>query len=73
MQGKIAAKIKKSSVPEIIGIAVGAIGGFIYYKTVGSSTGACPITSNPWLTIIWGSLIGYLIGNLFNKNKNKKK
>ena len=62
----------KSAVPEIIGIAVGAAGGFIYYRTVGCSTGSCPITSNPWLTILWGAIIGYLTGSMFNK-KNKKK
>jgi len=61
----------KSSILEIIGMVLGAISGFIYFKTVGCSTGSCPITSNPWLTIIWGSLIGYLTGSIFNKNKKK--
>ena len=67
---KMVQKIK-SSVPEIIGLVLGAVGGFVYFKTVGCSTGSCPITSNPWLTIIWGSLIGYLTGSIFNKNKKK--
>jgi hypothetical protein len=58
--------------PEIIGLAVGAAGGFIYYKTVGCSTGSCPITSNPWMSILWGSVTGYLLGSLFNKNKKDK-
>ena len=62
----------KSSVPEVIGIVVGAAGGFIYYRNVGCSTGSCLITSNPWLTILWGAMIGYLAGSMFNK-KNKKK
>ena len=61
----------KSSVPELIGITAGAIGGFIYYKTVGCSTGSCPITSNPWLSMLWGAIIGYLSGNIFNKNNKK--
>ena len=64
----------KHSVGSIIGFITGGIGGFIYYKTVGCSSGACAITSNPYLTIIWGSLLGYLIGSTLNKtNKNKIK
>ena len=68
--------LMKHSVGSIIGFTTGGIGGFIYYKTVGCSTGACAITSNPYLTIIWGSLLGYLIGSSFNKtdkNKNNNK
>ena len=62
----------KVSIPEIIGLVIGAVGGFIYYKTVGCPTGSCPITSNPWISTIWGGFIGYLFGNMFNK-KNKTK
>jgi len=62
----------KVSIPEIIGLTIGAAGGFMYYKTVGCSTGTCPITSNPWISTIWGGLIGYLFGGMFNK-KNKTK
>lgn len=61
----------KGLIPELIGIVIGATAGFIYYKTVGCSTGSCPITSTPWLSIIWGSVMGYLLGSMFNK-KNKK-
>ena len=61
-------KIKKN-LPVIIGTVIGAIGGFIYYKTIGCTTGHCPITSNPWLSIIWGGLMGNLLIGMF---KNKK-
>ncbi len=67
---KIVHKIKEL-LSAIIGMVIGAVGGFIYYKTVGCSTGSCPITSNPWLSILWGTIIGYLLGSLFIK-KNKK-
>jgi hypothetical protein len=63
----------KSTWPEIIGLAVGAAGGFVYYKTVGCSTGTCPITSNPWMSILWGSITGYLLVSMFNKNKKTEK
>jgi hypothetical protein len=34
---------------------------------VGCPSGACAITSNPWLTILWGAILGYLIGGTFKK------
>lgn len=40
----------------------GAVLGFAYYKIVGCRTGACPITSNPIVSTLYGALIGYLIG-----------
>ena len=57
----------KGLIPELIGITIGAVGGFMYYKMVGCSKGSCPITSSPWLSIIWGSVMGYLLGGMFNK------
>ena len=45
----------------IIGVGLGAVGGFLYYRFVGCSTGTCPITSNPVSSIIYGALVGYLV------------
>lgn len=45
----------------VIGVLIGAVLGFMYYKFVGCSTGACPITSNPWISTIYGGVIGLLI------------
>ena len=42
----------------IVGIAVGAALGFGYYKFVGCASGACPITSNPFISTIYGAIIG---------------
>lgn len=55
----------------ILGIVLGGIGGYLYYRLVGCSSGACPITSNPWMSILWGIALGYLLGESFNKNKKK--
>jgi hypothetical protein len=43
-----------------IGIVLGAAAGFAYYKFVGCSTGACPITSNPFISTIYGAVMGAL-------------
>jgi len=51
------------AVSNIIGIAVGGILGFLYYKFIGCNSGACPITSNPYISVVWGALIGFLITN----------
>ena len=61
----------KDSLGSIIGSVIGGIAGFIYYKMIGCASGACAITSNPWLTILWGTILGYLIGSTFKKNIKK--
>jgi hypothetical protein len=37
---------------------VGGALGYAYYALVGCSSGACPITSNPWISTFWGATIG---------------
>lgn len=61
--------LKIFSLKSIIGTVVGLIGGYIYYIKVGCTSGTCPITSNPWLTLLWGGMIGYLLGGMFEKTK----
>jgi hypothetical protein len=45
----------------IIGLIVGGGLGYVYYRFIGCSSGTCPITSNPYSSIIYGMLIGGLI------------
>jgi len=40
--------------------AVGALLGFAYHRLVGCRTGACPITANPYVSTIYGALVGFL-------------
>jgi len=41
-------------------VLLGAALGFGYYKFVGCRTGTCPITSNPWISTLYGAMMGSL-------------
>lgn len=56
----------------LIGVVIGAIGGYIYYAQVGCVSGTCAITSNPWMSIAWGGAFGYLVFDMFDKKKTKE-
>lgn len=56
----------------IAGIAVGALGGYLYWRFVGCTTGSCPITSSPLNSSIWGAVMGGLLFSLFKTEKKDK-
>lgn len=45
----------------VLPVILGGAGGFLYYRFIGCKTGACPITSNPWISTLYGALIGWLM------------
>jgi hypothetical protein len=53
--------------PLLIGILCGAAGGFAYHHFVGCSTGTCPITSSPYISTLYGAVMGGLLGSIFKK------
>jgi hypothetical protein len=53
-------------------IAAGAIGGFAYYYFIGCTSGACPITSNPYISTSYGALIGGLAGWTTSPKKSER-
>lgn len=55
-----------------IGLALGLIGGYLYYRFVGCVSGTCPITSNPWISMLWGAMIGYLASDMFTPKTQEK-
>jgi hypothetical protein len=57
---------------QLIGTLVGLLGGFLYYRFVGCNSGGCPITSNPWISTVYGGLMGYLVFDLFKKKPKKE-
>lgn len=62
----------KSNWLTIVGVVVGAAGGFAYWHFIGCSTGTCPITSNPYLSMLWGGVFGGLLFSIFNTKKKEE-
>ena len=63
----------KRFLPEITGAALGALGGFIYWKYVGCVSGTCTIKSNWYLMIPWGIVMGFLLGSVAGDLIRKRK
>ncbi len=59
----------KKNVLGIIGFILGAAGGYAYYYFIGCASGTCPLTSNPYISVLFGALVGYLILDMFKKKE----
>ena len=35
--------------------------GYAYYRFIGCASGTCPITSNPYISTIYGAVMGYMM------------
>ena len=55
---------RKKMIRIILGIVIGALLGFGYYKFVGCSTGSCPITSNPLISTLYGAVMGAVVAGI---------
>ncbi len=55
----------------LLGIALGAVSGYLYWKLVGCSSGTCAITSRPLNSTLYGAVMGGLFFNIFKKQKRK--
>ncbi len=53
----------------LIGIIIGAIGGYAYYHFVGCASGTCAITSKPLNSTLYGAMMGALLANTFKKEE----
>ena len=57
----------------VIGIALGALAGLIYWQTIGCSSGTCAITSNWHTSTLYGSFMGFLVSGIVTDFTHKKK
>lgn len=48
--------------PWVAFTAAGILGGYLYYRLIGCASGSCAIASSPYLSTIYGGIIGSLLG-----------
>ncbi len=58
---------------KILPIAVGGMLGFAYYYFIGCRTGSCPISGNPYISTVYGAVIGLIWGLTGRKKVGAKK
>jgi len=52
-----------------LGALAGGFAGFLYWRFIGCNTGSCPLTSNPYQSVI---IFGFLGGFLAKDKKEKQ-
>ena len=58
-------------VKRILPVFIGALLGYAYYHFIGCNSGTCPITSNPYISTVYGAVIGMVFA-FPSKKKNEK-
>ncbi|MCZ8020737.1 MAG: hypothetical protein O9302_01990 [Cyclobacteriaceae bacterium] len=53
-------------------VLLGATCGFVYYQYLGCD-GSCAITSSPVNSSVYGAVMGFLLSQVFEKDKTKEK
>jgi hypothetical protein len=51
-------------------VIAGALLGYVYYYYIGCYSGTCAISSNPYISTVYGGLIGFLLS--FPSKRKKK-
>lgn len=46
-----------------LGVTIGGLIGFLFYYFEGSSSGSSTITGNPYMSIVYGSMLGLFMVN----------
>ena len=57
----------------VIGVVLGAIGGFLYYHLIGCASGICGITSSPVNITLYFAVLGGLVFNILKRNDKSHK
>ena len=60
------ALLKKYKI-DLLGVVLGTISGFLYWKFVGCASGTCMITSKPLNSSLYGALMGFLVAGMFKR------
>ena len=59
----------KNNILVVVGVIIGSIAGYFYWKFIGCNSGTCLISSKPLNSTIYGAVVGGLILSLAKKNK----
>ncbi len=63
-------KIDKKIIILFISGGVGALLGYSYYYFIGCNSGSCPLTSNWYVTTLYGLVAGLVVGFPSKKKNN---
>ena len=62
--------MKQISLKRILPVVIGAILGYSYYHFIGCNSGSCAITSNPYISTVYGAFLGLILA-IPSKKKNE--
>ncbi len=54
-----------------IGVLLGLAGGYLYYHFYACNQG-CPLNASPYLSMIWGGLLGYFVADMIKLKSSRK-
>ncbi len=61
--------MKKPSKKQILWSVVGAAAGYAWYYFVGCTTGSCAIGSNPYISTMYGGVVGFIASGGIDRKK----
>ena len=62
--------MKQIPLKRILPVVIGAILGYSYYHFIGCNSGSCAITSNPYISTVYGAFLGLILA-IPSKKKNE--
>jgi len=64
---------RRTIILTVIGTLAGALTGYLYYAYIGCVSGACPLTSQPIPSTLYGAFTGGLIFNTFTGRRKEER
>ena len=55
-----------------VGILIGSVAGLLYWKFIGCESGSCSISSSPYISTLYGAILGGLLFSIFRIEKKDK-